>query len=83
MIILAAVFFAVFFVDIHRFYAKWKLNFKPFNCASCLASWTALGLYFCPAIIQEIVLLMFASGVAAPIFKILMDILWNKATRTT
>jgi hypothetical protein len=25
---------------------------------------------------------MFASGVAAPIFKILMDILWNKATRT-
>jgi hypothetical protein len=26
---------------------------------------------------------MFASGVAAPIFKILMDILWNKATRTT
>jgi Na+/melibiose symporter-like transporter len=83
MIILAAVCFAVFFVDIHRFYAKWKLNFKPFNCASCLASWTALGLYFCPDIIQEIVLVMFASGVAAPIFKILMDILWNKATRTT
>jgi hypothetical protein len=83
MIILAAVCFAVFFVDIHRFYAKLKLNFKPFNCASCLASWTALGLYFCPAIIQEIALVMFASGVAAPIFKILMDILWNKATRTT
>jgi hypothetical protein len=83
MIILAAVCFAVFFVDIHRFYAKWKLNFKPFNCASCLASWAALGLYFCPAIIQEIVLVMFASGVASPIFKILMDILWNKATRTT
>ena len=83
MIIIAAVCFAVFFVDIHRFYAKWKLNFKPFNCASCLASWTALGLYFCPAIIQKIALVMFASGVAAPIFKILMDILWNKATRTT
>ena len=83
MIILAAICFAVFFVDIHRFYAKWKLNFKPFNCASCLASWVALGLYFCPPIIQEIVLVMFSSGVAAPIFKILMDILWNKATRTT
>lgn len=83
MVIIAAVCFAVFFVDIHRFYAKWNLNFKPFNCASCLASWTALGLYFSPTIIQEIVLVMFASGVAAPIFKILMDILWNKATRTT
>ncbi len=83
MIIIAAVCFAVFFVDIHRFYSKCKLNFKPFNCASCLASWTALGLYFCPAIIQEIVLLMFASGVAAPIIKILIDIIWNKSTKTT
>lgn len=83
MIIIAAVCFAVFFVDIHRFYAKWKLNYKPFNCASCLASWTALGLYFTPTNIQEIVLVMFASGVAAPIIKILIDILWNKSTKTT
>jgi hypothetical protein len=79
MIIIAALCFAVFFVDIHRFYAKWKLNFKPFNCASCLASWVALGLYFCPAMIQQIFLVMFASGVAAPVFKILMDIIWKKS----
>jgi hypothetical protein len=26
---------------------------------------------------------MFVSGVAAPLFKILIDILWNKSTRTT
>jgi hypothetical protein len=26
---------------------------------------------------------MFASGVAAPIIKILIDILWNKSTKTT
>jgi hypothetical protein len=83
MVIIAAVCFAVFFVDIHRFYAKWKLNFKPFNCASCLASWTALGLYFAPAIVQEIALVMFASGVAAPILKILMDIIWNKSIKIT
>jgi hypothetical protein len=26
---------------------------------------------------------MFASGVAAPIVKILIDIIWNKSTKTT
>jgi hypothetical protein len=26
---------------------------------------------------------MFVSGVAAPIFKILIDIIWNKSTKTT
>jgi hypothetical protein len=26
---------------------------------------------------------MFLSGVAAPIFKILIDIIWNKSTKTT
>jgi hypothetical protein len=26
---------------------------------------------------------MFVSGVAAPIIKILIDILWNKSTKTT
>jgi hypothetical protein len=26
---------------------------------------------------------MFASGVAAPIIKILIDIIWNKSTKTT
>jgi hypothetical protein len=83
MVIIAAVCFAVFFVDIHRFYAKWKLNFKPFNCASCLASWVALGLYFAETWLQEIVLVMFVSGVAAPILKMLMDYIWNKNTKTT
>jgi hypothetical protein len=82
-IIIGAVCFAVFFVDIHRFYAKWKINFKPFNCASCLASWVALILYFSPTVIVDIFFIMFVSGVAAPIIKILIDILWNKSTKTT
>jgi hypothetical protein len=82
-IIIASVCFAIFFVYIHRFHAKLKLDFKPFNCASCLASWVALGLYFAETWLQEIVLVMFVSGVAAPILKILMDIIWNKSTKTT
>ena len=29
MIIIAAVCFAIFFVEIHQFHRKWKLDFKP------------------------------------------------------
>lgn len=80
MIIIAAVCFAVFFVDIHRFYAKWHLNFKPFNCASCLASWVALCLFLFPVAIPY-VLYMFVAGVLAPIVKLLMDYLYKLVTR--
>ena len=80
MIIIASVCFAVFFVDIHRFYAKWGLNFKPFNCASCLASWLALGLYLFPVALPY-VFYMFVAGVLAPIVKLLMDYLYKQVTR--
>jgi hypothetical protein len=80
MIIIAAVCFAVFFVDIHRFYAKWNLNFKPFNCASCLSSWIALFLFLFPIAIPY-VFYMFVAGVLAPIIKLLMDYLYKLVTR--
>lgn len=79
-IIIAAVCFAIFFVDIHRFYAKWKLNFKPFNCASCLAAWVALLLFLVPALVPY-VFYMFTAGVLAPIIKLLMDYLYKIVTR--
>ena len=79
-IIIAAVCFAIFFVDIHRFYAKWKLNFKPFNCASCLAAWMGLFLYQFPVAI-DYVFYMFTAGVLAPIIKLLMDYLYKIVTR--
>ena len=77
MIIIAAVCFAIFFVEIHRFNVKWKLDFKPFNCASCLASWTALALYLLPNIATDIFLLMFVSGVAAPLADKVMQFIWR------
>jgi ABC-type thiamin/hydroxymethylpyrimidine transport system permease subunit len=81
MIIVASVSFALFFVEIHRFYYKWKLNFKPFNCASCLASWLALGLYFLPEYVTEIVLVMFGSGVIAPMGKFFLDKFYKWSTK--
>lgn len=80
MILIAAICFSIFFVDIHRFYAKWKLNFKPFNCASCLAAWMGLFLYLFPVAI-DYVFYMFTAGVLAPIIKLLMDYLYKIVTR--
>lgn len=80
MILIAAICFSIFFVDIHRFYIKWHINFKPFNCASCLAAWMGLFLYLFPVAI-DYVFYMFTAGVLAPIIKLLMDYLYKIVTR--
>jgi hypothetical protein len=67
----------LFFVEIHRFNVKWKLDFKPFNCGSCLAAWTALALYLLPTIVTEIAFVMFVSGVLAPIGRQAMEFIWK------
>jgi hypothetical protein len=77
MIIITAICFALFFVEIHRFNVKWKLDFKPFNCGSCLAAWTALALYLLPTIVTEIAFVMFVSGVLAPIGRQAMEFIWK------
>jgi hypothetical protein len=71
MIIIAALMFSIFFVEIHRFDQKWKLDFKPFNCASCMAAWIALALYFLPVEVTEIMAYMFTAGSLAPIMRML------------
>ena len=80
MILIAAICFSIFFVDIHRFYIKWHINFKPFNCASCLAAWMGLFLCLFPVAI-DYVFYMFTAGVLAPIIKLLMDYLYKIVTK--
>lgn len=77
MIIITAICFALFFVEIHRFNVKWKLDFKPFNCGSCLAAWTALALYLLPNIVTDIAFVMFVSGVAAPLADKFIGFIWK------
>ena len=60
--------FAFFFIEMHQFHKKWKLNIRPFNCVSCLAAWSALLVYFLPEAIKMPLLVMFASGTFAPLF---------------
>ena len=75
--ILAAISFALFFVEIHQFHRKWKLDFKPFSCTSCLAAWVGLGLFILPDIFTNIVAFVFIPGVAAPLLSKLMWNLWK------
>lgn len=60
--------FAFFFVELHQFHRKWKLNFKPFNCISCLSAWSALLIYFLPEWVKMPLMIMFVSGAFAPLF---------------
>lgn len=65
--LIAAVFFAVYFIAFSRLHLKLKLNFKPLNCAMCLAAWSALILYFLPMYVSEIMCVMFGAGIMAAI----------------
>jgi hypothetical protein len=76
-IVIASICFSFFFVDVHRFHNKWKLDFKPFSCASCLAAWTALTLMILPESIVHTFFVMFVSGVLVLFLKLILDILWK------
>jgi hypothetical protein len=78
MIIIAAICFAIFFVEIHQFHRKWYLDFKPFSCTSCLAAWTGLALYLLPEIFTNVIAFVFIPGVLAPIItKLMLNYLWK------
>jgi hypothetical protein len=66
--IITGIAFAFFFVEMHQFHRKFKLNIRPFNCVSCLAAWTSLLVYFLPDFIKMPLMGMFVSGAIAPLF---------------
>lgn len=76
-IIISAIAFAIFFVEMHRFQDKWNLKFRPFNCASCLAAWVSVILFFIPKLWLDVFSVMFISGVLAPVINLLMNRLWR------
>ena len=76
-IILTSVCASLFFITIHNLHRKWRVNFKPFSCGSCLASWVAVILYFSPELILNIASVLFISGVVAAITETLIYKIWN------
>ena len=76
-IIITSVCASLFFTTIHNLHIKWKINFKPFSCGSCLASWVGVVLYFSPELILNIASVLFISGFIAPILETLIYKIWN------
>lgn len=66
--IITAICFSFFFIEMHQFHLKFKLNFKPFSCVSCLAAWTGFVLFLLPDIVTMGVCVLFVSGTFAPLF---------------
>jgi hypothetical protein len=76
-IIITSVCASLFFNTIHNLHRKWGINFKPFSCGSCLASWIGIVLYFSPELIVNIASVLFISGVVAAITETLIYKIWN------
>lgn len=66
--IITGICFAFFFIEMHQFHRKWNLNFRPFNCVSCLAAWSSLIFYILPEWLKMPLLIMFVSGAFSPLF---------------
>lgn len=66
--IITGIAFAFFFTEMHQFHKKWKLDFRPFNCVSCLSAWSSLVIYLLPEYIKLGLMAMFVSGALAPLF---------------
>lgn len=77
-IIFAVLLSVFYFIDMGRFPEKWKINFKPFNCHMCLSFYLAIIYYLLPVSVLNVILVAFASGVAAPLFRNLMNNIFFK-----
>lgn len=77
-IVIASVFFVFYFIDMTRMPEKLKLNFKPFSCNLCLSFYVAIILFLVPNYILNCILVASVSGVAAPLFRNLLNNIFFK-----
>jgi hypothetical protein len=76
-IIITSVCTSLFFNSIHNLHRKWRINFKPFSCGSCLAAWVGVILYFSPKLVLDVASVLFISGYLGAIIETLMYKIWN------
>jgi hypothetical protein len=76
-IIITSVCTSLFFIVIHNLHIKWKVNFKPFSCGSCLAAWVGFVLYFSPKLVVDIASVLFISGFLGAIVETLIYKIWK------
>ena len=64
---------SIYFIDISMLYYKLKLNFKPFNCVTCLSVWLFLLLLLLPSYLSLLIFFTFFTGVSSAIISKLLD----------
>jgi len=64
-IILTSFLFSFWFIQMSGMVRSLRLNFKPFNCDVCLPVWVAIGLYWSPVWVVDMLLTAFSSGIAS------------------
>lgn len=77
-IILTSFLLSFWFIHMSGMARSLRLNFKPFNCDVCLPVWVAIGLYWSPVWIVDMLLTAFAAGVASYFLTNLMLNLRNR-----
>lgn len=64
--------FAVTVAKWHLWYDE-MLDFKPFNCPSCLGAWSALMVYFFPDVILYPMTALFTAGTVATFLTLIYE----------
>jgi hypothetical protein len=77
-VVIASLFSVFYIIDMARLPERFKVNFKPFNCSLCLSFYVAIILYLVPNNILNCVLVASVSGVAAPLFRNLLNNIFFK-----
>lgn len=77
-IVLTVLLSVFYFIDMARLPEKWKINFKPFNCHMCLAFYVGVLYFYLPPVLINLLLVAFASGVSAPLFRNLLNNIFFK-----
>ena len=77
-LILTSVMFAFYFIEVARFHQFLRLDFKPFNCMTCLPVWTSLVLYCLPNVVTHILFFCIMAGIVGPMFRNLFINIFNK-----
>jgi hypothetical protein len=69
MIIIAAIVFSFYFVEVARIQAVFNLPIKPFGCMVCLTAYVAALFYWLPGWLVEYIAIIFGSPLLGVLFR--------------
>lgn len=77
-LIMTAVMFSFYFIEVAKMHLHLKLDFKPFNCMTCLPVWSGAIFYFMPTVVVDFIMICMAAGIFGPLFRNFLINIFNK-----